>query len=346
MYINKNIPIVTVLIDTYNYEKYIGDSITSTLEQTFPTNDLEIVVIDDGSNDNTSHIVKKFGHRVKYYDKNNGGQASALNLGFEKAKGQYIVLLDADDYMHPTRVEKIVSEFENYNEVGMVLNRRKIISDNDDKYDNFSTFSNLKMNYNNLELISQAGYGTSRTSIRKRMFKDLFPIPETGLRIEADLYLNLAALWFTNISSLEDYLTIYRIHGNNLFSVTDVNRFPLQIDSMNSALHYIKKKAMQSSSYNQNLLTKLLRPYEIHLQNKKISYNSMLGKDCRLMLFSLEITRLKYYWKTYSSLYKIYKILTIPLTLIISSENYLKIKDKYNSKQIYKVRESVFPNKP
>jgi hypothetical protein len=213
------------------------------------------------------------------------------------------------------------------------------------KIDNFSFFNNLKLSTENIDLIRDSGYGTSRTAFRKSLIKDIFPLPEKGLKIEADLYFNLAALWYTNISSLEDYLTIYRVHGKNLFSVSDVERLPLQIESMKSALKYLRLKVSGSKYYDQQLFDKLSKPYQIEIKSKEICYNSFTGKDPRRQLFQLEIERLKYHWGQWSIRYKIYKFITIPLSLIIPTNKYLDLKDKYYKNKFFKVREAIFPSR-
>ena len=91
------IPSVTVLIDTYNHERFIERAIRSVLEQDMPMDDVEILVVDDGSSDRTPEIVLQFEPRVRLIRKVNGGQASAFNLGFAHARGAIISTLDGDD---------------------------------------------------------------------------------------------------------------------------------------------------------------------------------------------------------------------------------------------------------
>src|SRR5437879_8981455 len=91
-------PLVTVLIDTYNHERFIEQAIVSALEQDFPTSEREILVVDDGSTDNTPALVRKFGPQVRYLRKANGGQASAFNVGIPEARGEIVAFLDGDDW--------------------------------------------------------------------------------------------------------------------------------------------------------------------------------------------------------------------------------------------------------
>jgi glycosyltransferase involved in cell wall biosynthesis len=89
---------VSVLIDTYNHERFIEQAIVSVMEQDFPASDREIVVVDDGSTDRTAEILRKFEPRVRLLRKVNGGQASAFNAGIPECKGEIIAFLDGDDW--------------------------------------------------------------------------------------------------------------------------------------------------------------------------------------------------------------------------------------------------------
>src|SRR6266436_367397 len=80
--------LITVLITTHNYGHFIEHAIDSVLSQDFPLEQVQILVVDDGSIDDTRDRVKKYGSRVEYFYKPNGGQASALNFGFAHARGE------------------------------------------------------------------------------------------------------------------------------------------------------------------------------------------------------------------------------------------------------------------
>jgi len=91
---------VSIIVPVYNTEKYIEKCLKSLLNQTLK--DIEIIVIDDGSTDNSKNIIKNFTEkdsRFKYWYKENGGQATARNLGISKASGEYIAFIDSDDYV-------------------------------------------------------------------------------------------------------------------------------------------------------------------------------------------------------------------------------------------------------
>jgi glycosyltransferase involved in cell wall biosynthesis len=109
--ISKN-PLVSVIIPTYNYGKFICEAIDSVLDSDFPQSQLEIVVIDDGSTDDTSERVKVYQDKVKYIFQENAGKAWATKVGIDIARGQYLFNLDADDLFLPNKIQSVVDVFE------------------------------------------------------------------------------------------------------------------------------------------------------------------------------------------------------------------------------------------
>ena len=85
------IPLTSILINTYNYGRYINQAIDSALAQVFPAGEWEIIVVDDGSTDDTSIRIGKYRGRITYLQKTNGGQASAFNAGVAVARGDIIL---------------------------------------------------------------------------------------------------------------------------------------------------------------------------------------------------------------------------------------------------------------
>src|ERR1700731_4007134 len=110
-------PHVSVLIDTYNHERFIAQAIMSVLEQDMPMANVEIVVVDDGSTDRTPEIVRGFEPRVRLIRKTNGGQASAFNTGIPECHGDVIAFLDGDDWWAPQKLRHVLEEMERNPEV-------------------------------------------------------------------------------------------------------------------------------------------------------------------------------------------------------------------------------------
>lgn len=122
--------LVSVTINAYNCEKYIADTLTSVINQSYKN--LQIIVIDDASTDNTAEIIKGFDDpRIELYSlEKNGHISNAINEGYRKVKGEYMVHIDSDDIMAPDLVEKTIDFLENNSEYGAVFHRPTIIDQN------------------------------------------------------------------------------------------------------------------------------------------------------------------------------------------------------------------------
>ena len=105
-------PLVSILVSNYNYGDFVAESIESALAQTY-TN-CEIIVVDDGSTDSSRDTINQFAGRIVPVFKSNGGQASAFNAGFARARGNIICFLDSDDLFLPTKVEQVVYALDAY----------------------------------------------------------------------------------------------------------------------------------------------------------------------------------------------------------------------------------------
>jgi glycosyltransferase involved in cell wall biosynthesis len=100
-------PKVSIIIPVYNGSNYMREAIDSALTQTYKN--IEIIVVNDGSSDNTEEIALSYGDQIRYFSKENGGQSSALNYGIEKMTGEYFSWLSHDDVYFPDKIEKQIA---------------------------------------------------------------------------------------------------------------------------------------------------------------------------------------------------------------------------------------------
>ena len=94
----------SIIINNYNYDRFLKDAIDSALGQSHA--DTEVIVVDDGSTDDSRRIIGGYGSRIIPVLKENGGQASALNAGFAASRGDIVIFLDSDDMLLPTAAER------------------------------------------------------------------------------------------------------------------------------------------------------------------------------------------------------------------------------------------------
>ncbi len=111
--------VVSIIIPTYNYGIYLSTAIQSCLNQTYKP--IEIIIIDDGSTDETKEVVKKFGDRIIYFYQKNNGVSAARNKGLELAKGDYLAFLDSDDYLLDHSIEIKLDILTKYPDIGIVF---------------------------------------------------------------------------------------------------------------------------------------------------------------------------------------------------------------------------------
>ena len=114
-------PKVSIVIPVYNGSNYLRKAIDSALGQTYKN--IEVIVINDGSNDGgkTDKICKSYGNKIRYFKKENGGVASALNMGIEKMQGEYFSWLSHDDIYYPDKVEKQVKALSRLKDKSIVV---------------------------------------------------------------------------------------------------------------------------------------------------------------------------------------------------------------------------------
>ncbi len=141
---------VSIIVPVYNVEKYIDKCLNSLVNQTLK--DIEVIVVNDGSPDNSEKIINKYVSKypeiVKYYTKENGGQGSARNLGFLKSTGEYIGYVDSDDYIDLNMYEKLYNKAKN-EDLDIVICENYVVFENSDKIITEPNYFTLDDNRNN-----------------------------------------------------------------------------------------------------------------------------------------------------------------------------------------------------
>jgi glycosyltransferase involved in cell wall biosynthesis len=110
---------ISVIISAYNSSQYILEALDSVFAQSFT--DFEVIVVDDGSTDDTRQKIHNYPHAIRYFYQENGGPSKARNLGIRESKGKYIAFLDANEIWLPSKLDKQLAEFKKNPELGMVI---------------------------------------------------------------------------------------------------------------------------------------------------------------------------------------------------------------------------------
>jgi glycosyltransferase involved in cell wall biosynthesis/2-polyprenyl-3-methyl-5-hydroxy-6-metoxy-1,4-benzoquinol methylase len=215
-----SIVFLSVLVDTYNHQGFIEKALGSVLDQDYPTDGFEIIVVDDGSTDNTPEIVRRFEPRVRLIRKKNGGQASAFNTGIPECRGDTIVFLDGDDWWAQGKLQRVAEMFSTDRELGML--GHAFIESFDDGAERVimpGSPSNFRLDTaSNADYfrLSRCYFGTSRLALRAELARQILPVPES-LIFEADEYLFTMAPALAPALVLAEPLTHYRVHSGSLF---------------------------------------------------------------------------------------------------------------------------------
>lgn len=240
---------VTIMIPVYNGANYLKEAIESALAQTYKNT--EVIVINDGSTDNgkTKAIAESFGNKIKYYEKENGGVSTALNLGIKKATGDYICWLSHDDLYYPNKVERQMEEITKYDENTILFSDFDLINENGVKFD--------EIHYNHKLATKKPDYAVLRGMIGgitllipKKAFEETGEF-KVELRCTQDY-----DMWFRMLDKykfihMQENLTMTRIHRNQ-----DTNTSPRVISegnplwiSMIKEYPQEKKIALEGSEY-------------------------------------------------------------------------------------------------
>lgn len=121
-------PLVSIIIPCYNREAYISDAIDSCIRQTY--SNIEIIVVDDGSTDNSVEIIQQYGKKVTLITQSNQGVSVARNTGLNQAKGKYVIMLDSDDWLSDDIVEKHLATHSKWPEIAISCTDSRSIDSN------------------------------------------------------------------------------------------------------------------------------------------------------------------------------------------------------------------------
>jgi glycosyltransferase involved in cell wall biosynthesis len=211
--------LVSILINNYNYAEYLGEAIDSALAQRY--GNCEIIVVDDGSTDGSRAIVESYGTCVRAIYKENGGQASAFNVGIAASGGGFILLLDSDDILSPNAVTECVEAFpRGYSRVYFRLqsvDRQGRTLGIATPMNNFQPMDGYPVDCRSVGGMIYWGPPTSGNFFSASILRKILPIPERTYRICADAFVVAKTSMHGPVRSLDKTLGSYRLHGKNAF---------------------------------------------------------------------------------------------------------------------------------
>lgn len=205
---------ISVVICNYNYAQYLAAAIESVLAQTLPAS--EIIVVDDGSTDDSVAFIRQRYTQVRLIEKPNGGQISAYNKGFEQVKSEFVVFLDADDALMPEALAQIANAFSH--DVVKVHYRMRLISQQGEDL-NIVLPHHLDEGDCGRDLITHGALykspPASGNAYRVSALRQMFPIPiNTIEKHSADFYCIYGIALLGNVAAIQQPLFQYRLHSH------------------------------------------------------------------------------------------------------------------------------------
>ncbi|MGH9716598.1 MAG: glycosyltransferase family 2 protein [Candidatus Acidiferrales bacterium] len=325
-------PTVTVLVDTYNHERFIEEALVSVVEQDFPASDMEILVVDDGSTDRTPEIVRKFAPRVRLLSKTNGGQASAFNFGIPEARGEIVAFLDGDDWWVRNKVTCVAQAMAADPTVGIV-GHGIVEVDGDSKHlrtlippemgtftlrndDGAQTFRNY-----------MAFLGTSRVTIRKSILLQILPIPDP-LIVEADEFMSAAVVAAGSAVLLPEPLTFYRLHDGNLFQFRSAD--PVRLRRKQTVLASLADELSQRldrMGVSPSAKSIVVEPIRISALRLRLSLDGGSRRDT----YRVEKADFQHAYQRVAPGYRAWKQLSLLLTLLLPPRRYYGLRQLYSA---------------
>jgi glycosyltransferase involved in cell wall biosynthesis len=218
------IPKVSVIIPTYNRADFIGEAIQSILDQTFQ--DFEIIVVDDGSTDNTHEIIEKFNEpRIKYVFQENRGVCEARNTGIKNSRGEYITFLDSDDVLYEKAFEKGVHALENHPEVGISHGQVKLMDKSGNLYETIKKYkgSYIQKGIEEIRQLFTRGYyvNINTLMVRRVLLQKNGPFDTSFCHGSEDFDLVVRLCKKTYVAHIAEPLAKYRIYYESMENIRD-----------------------------------------------------------------------------------------------------------------------------
>lgn len=303
---------VSLIVPIYNSQNYLEKCIKSLISQTLK--DIQIILINDGSTDNSEKIIKSFDDkRIVYISKNNEGIGKTRNLGIDKATGEFLAFVDSDDYLNEHFCEYMYQKAVN-DDCDLVVcdffeERNTLVGI---KFKDFKD-TNLR---ETPELINYINLGPCNKLYKKSLFDDKSNRFEENLKYEDAPFVVKMLLSANKIGKVNDYLTYYVIHSNSETTIRDKRMYDI-LEITDIIVNDLKKVNYPNDSLV-SLAVMILTDYTIQQRyisnvkyrhdfiNKAFKYLNNLDRKWRRCSYLKRFPSLKRYVKTSKLLTKIY----------------------------------------
>ena len=303
---------VSLIVPIYNSQNYLEKCIKSLISQTLK--DIQIILINDGSTDNSEKIIKSFDdERIVYISKNNEGIGKTRNLGIDKATGEFLAFVDSDDYLNEHFCEYMYQKAVN-DDCDLVVcdffeDRNTLVGI---KFKDFKD-TNLR---ETPELINNINLGPCNKLYKKSLFDDKSNRFEENLKYEDAPFVVKMLLSANRIGKVNDYLTYYVIHSNSETTIRDKRMYDIleitdiivndlkKVDYPNDSLVSLAVMILTDYTIQQRYISDV--KYRHDFINRAFKYLNNLDRKWRRCSYLKRFPSLKRYVKTSKLLTKIY----------------------------------------
>ena len=212
---------VDVVVNNYNYARFLQEAIDSALAQTHPN--VRVIVVDDGSQDRSRQVIGRYRDRVVAVFKENGGQALALNAGLLESRGDVVLFLDSDDRLRADAAARIAEAFAADPTLSRVHGRMEVVDSDGRRTGTLKPESHLPMPCGDIRgetlrnAFDLAWLPTSANAFSASVLRQICPMPEADYKAGADSFLVHVSSLFGPIGVVDAVIAEYRVHGANVY---------------------------------------------------------------------------------------------------------------------------------
>jgi len=235
------LPLVSILIDNYNYGHFLAEAIDSALAQTYLNR--EVIVVDNGSTDHSREVMAQYGDKIVPVFQEQGGQSAAFNAGFAASRGEILCFLDADDAYLPEKVAEVVRVFVEHPErqwcfhmlqfVGSDL--KTPVAGHYDDQDSGQVFDcDLRNHMRRGGVRGAMPFSIPATSglcFTRNLLQQILPMPVAEGILLNDSYLQFSALALRKGAALAKKLSLQRLHDSNQFTAREFSNRKLEVSA-------------------------------------------------------------------------------------------------------------------
>lgn len=244
------LPTVDVVVNNHNYARFLGAAIESALAQTHEH--VRVIVVDDGSTDDSHAVIQSFGDRVVTVFKENGGQASAFNAGLDHSTGDIVIFLDADDLLDARAARLVAESFQQEPALARVHYRLAVVDERGAPTGEVNPSPHIRLPRGDLrEAMTRFPFDLARpattgNAFSARILRQIAPFP-TEARTAADWFVVYVASLYGPVDAIDEPLGFYRVHGGNQHALAgsslDLEHVRATIERTRRAKRYIEEAA-------------------------------------------------------------------------------------------------------